>query len=187
MLMLQLKSYATDGDIARLEKALSKVTSRERDEENYTPLHYAAWGGAINLCRALVEQKAEVDARNHDDFTPLHLACRCGRLQTVQYLIQCGADFHALDRIKYTPLHMAAEANWGVTGWEGSGGKMNQNAEVCRLLLEKGADPMAVDSFSRSPLEVATHHEDIKIILKQAIQQSENAFPSSPVSFFASQ
>jgi len=171
MLTLQLKSAATDGDIDRLAKLLSKAGPNDRDEEEFTPLHFAAWGGAVGLCRYLMEQKINIDARNHDVQTPLHYAARYGRYETVLYLINAGADITALDRIKYTPLHMAAEANWGVTGWEGSGGKQNQNPEVCRLLIERGADPLALDSFNRTPLDITTNNEEIKNILKQAIQQ----------------
>jgi len=170
MLSLQLKSAATDGDIDRLAKLLSKAGPNERDEEQFTPLHFAAWGGAIGLCRYLVEQKINIDARNYDLQTPLHYAARYGRLETVRYLLNAGADISAADRIKYTPLHMAAEANWGVTGWEGSGGKKNQNPETCRLLLDQGADPLALDSFLRTPLDIATNNDEIKTMLKQAMQ-----------------
>ena len=49
MLSLQLRSAATDGDLRQLEKLLANVLLTEKDEEDYTPMHYYAWGGADAL------------------------------------------------------------------------------------------------------------------------------------------
>lgn len=55
MLSLQLRSAATDGDFAQLDKLLRKVGVTDRDEEAFTPLHYAAWAGHDQLLAKLLE------------------------------------------------------------------------------------------------------------------------------------
>ena len=56
MLSPQLRSAATDGDITTLERLLRNVPLTGRDEEDYTPLHYYAWGGATALLDAAISR-----------------------------------------------------------------------------------------------------------------------------------
>jgi len=106
MLSLQLRSAATDADESKLQRLLQNVDPAvERDEENYTALHYAAWGGlakvvdvyvnskvrgplSLSLSRSwlfLIPQKGvDVNARNDNGETPLHLAAGYGRYETVR-------------------------------------------------------------------------------------------------------
>jgi len=167
MLSLQLRSAATDGDVAKLTRLLRNVNPRERDEENSTPLHYAAWGGATALWADLIAAKADVNAVDDNGRTPLHLAAGYGRYDVTELLLARGAAVNVADKVGFTPLHQAAEGQWGVTGWEGTGGKASRHADVVRLLLASGANAALVDSFQRTPLDVAQNHE-IRQILNAA-------------------
>lgn len=64
----------------------------ESDEQDGTPLHYAAKKGFVGLAKVLVGAGANVDARNVKNMAPLHLvraprrpweACRC-QIGTIQ-------------------------------------------------------------------------------------------------------
>lgn len=181
MLSLSLRSAAVDGDRERLRKLLNKVGHHEKDEEGFTPLHYAAWAGDLSLTETLVKKSsANINAKNSSGKTPLHLACSEARLETAMFLIDSGAQINAKDNIGYTPLHVAAEASWGVTGWEGSGGKERPLPELCSMLLKRGADPSARDVFGRTPLDVSTANEQVREMLRIAIAQSNPLFFSSP-------
>jgi len=58
MLSLQLRSAATDADESKLQRLLQNVDPAvERDEENYTALHYAAWGGLAKVVDVYVNSK----------------------------------------------------------------------------------------------------------------------------------
>ncbi len=58
----------------------------------WTPLHYAASGGQLELVKVLIDQHAFIDAQSPNGTTPLMMAARMRALPVVQYLIDQGAD-----------------------------------------------------------------------------------------------
>lgn len=50
-----------------------QVSLDESDEQDGTPLHYAAKKGFVGLAKVLVGAGATVDVRNVKNMTPLHL------------------------------------------------------------------------------------------------------------------
>ena len=58
--------------------------------------------------RCLVENGAEVNAREIDLSTPLMVACYNDHIDVASYLVVNGADIHLEDRIGDTALHDAA-------------------------------------------------------------------------------
>src|SRR5688572_10268873 len=58
--------------------------------------------------RALLKQKANVNAAEADGFTALHWAAQRNDLQLVELLLAAGANAKAENRYKITPLHLAA-------------------------------------------------------------------------------
>jgi hypothetical protein len=67
-------------------------------------LGHAAAAGRTDKVRALLEQGADIDARNHLGQTPLHLAAGCGQYETAAYLLSSGADHTLEDRQARRPL-----------------------------------------------------------------------------------
>ncbi|MDT8286529.1 MAG: ankyrin repeat domain-containing protein [Elusimicrobiales bacterium] len=57
-----------------------------------TPLHSAAYFGAVDAARLLIEHGADVNARAYLGATPLHFAAGMGRTRMVQFLLEKGAD-----------------------------------------------------------------------------------------------
>ena len=96
--------------------------------------------------RALIEQKADVNAALPDGATALHWAAQADDLETVGLLIQAGANAKAKDRYGFTPLYFAAA---------------NGNASVIRKLLEAGADPNAADAGGETALMTATRSGNV--------------------------
>ncbi|HSP68348.1 MAG TPA: ankyrin repeat domain-containing protein, partial [Bryobacteraceae bacterium] len=73
--------------------------------------------------RALIQQKADLNATLPDGATALHWAANEDDLDTVSLLIQAGANVKAKDRYGFTPLYFAAT---------------NGSAAVIRRLLDAG-------------------------------------------------
>ena len=90
----------------------------------YVPLHLAAETDTESFIEPLIKKGADVHFKNSKGFTPLHAACDRGYIESAQRLIDYGADVNAVDNDGFTPILGAA---------------LSQNADLVKLLLEKGA------------------------------------------------
>jgi len=86
----------------------------------------AAKQGNREAVRALIAQKANVNAAEADGMTALHWAVRANDLQTVQMLIRAGANVNAASRYGMTPIILAAQ---------------NGDPAVVAALVKAGANP----------------------------------------------
>jgi uncharacterized protein len=108
------------------------------------PLHFAAFFGHPEACRALLERGADpgVHARGFNGVAPLNSAAAttfkpaeaCTEIAAL--LLEHGADADAAQGGGATALHSAA---------------MTRNADLARLLLDRGADPDARMDDGRTP------------------------------------
>jgi ankyrin repeat protein len=62
------------------------------DDEEWTPLHFAASKGFKEICIYLVEKNAVIDVKDSAGNTPLHLAASKGQAETVEALVFFGAN-----------------------------------------------------------------------------------------------
>ena len=106
-----------------------------------TPLHSAAMLGADDVVGLLIEKGATVDTANKRGLTPLHHAAQHGHAGVIDILLLSPtADLDAQTRNGDTALHLAAKKG---------------HADVVDLLLKAGANPLALNKFSKSPLAEA--------------------------------
>ncbi|CAG0903573.1 unnamed protein product, partial [Cyprideis torosa] len=115
---------------------------------NLTPLHMAATRETATL---LIENGAEVNARDSLDQTPLHLATRDGHHSIVDLLLAHGADPNIRDEDKQTPLQSATRRG---------------HQSIVDLLLAHGADVLATDDEGRTPLSEAKTGEVILVMIE---------------------
>jgi ankyrin repeat protein len=78
-----------------------------RNIKQFTPLHLAAQGGHLEVCRILMKARAAVDARGYSQCTPLHLAALNGHDSTSMLLVFEGADLTARLSTTHTPADIA--------------------------------------------------------------------------------
>jgi len=76
--------------------------------------------------RALLQQKANVNAPQADGATALHWAVQANDLETADLLIRAGAKVSAANREGATPLMLAS---------------INGSAAMLERLIQAGADP----------------------------------------------
>ena len=72
------------GDFDRAQELLNQREHdpNQRDLSGYTPLHYAARKGHVQLCQLLLRNKAQVDPfAGESAATPLHRACGAGHVE----------------------------------------------------------------------------------------------------------
>ena len=113
----------------------SKGAYREHDDD--TPLHLAAANGHAAVATLLIDNKADINAKNNSGYTPLHLAALNGKEAVATLLIAKGAQVNAKDKYGYTPLHWAA---------------FHGRKEVAALLIANGAQVNARDNDGKTPL-----------------------------------
>lgn len=137
-------------------------------------LHQGAFYGNLQCVQEDIEKGCDINAFDHNGLTPLMLATQSGHIEIVRFLLLCGADTHAsvgkgrvtslhlavcngshlivqllleycanvsqATSLECTPLHMAAYSG---------------DMLVARQLLQRGADPFALDASDRSVLSAA--------------------------------
>ena len=79
-------------------------------------LHLAARYGHVKNVELLVENGANMNAKNLEGFTPLHEAAKEGRKPVIEYLISKKVDLNPLDRDGYTPTDWAIQYGIGTDG-----------------------------------------------------------------------
>jgi hypothetical protein len=109
--------------------------------KEWTPLLVASYKGYTKIAAILLENGADIHARNYGTRTPLMLAAEKGHVEIVKMLIAKGVDVRtSSSHDQWTPLHMAA--------YKGQ-------TAVALILLEKGADPFVKNIQRATPLDYA--------------------------------
>ncbi|XP_049516904.1 poly [ADP-ribose] polymerase tankyrase-1 [Dermacentor silvarum] len=102
--------------------------------------HFCAGFGRRDVVEHLLQNGANVHAKDDGGLIPLHNACSFGHAEVVQLLLKHGADPNARDNWNYTPLHEAA---------------IKGKVDVCIVLLQHGADASIRNTDGKIPLDLA--------------------------------
>ena len=110
--------------------------------DGFTALHFAAFYGAPQAARLLLDAGARVDAvtRNFLENMPLHAAAAGGHSGICRLLLERGADVNAAQHGGFRPLHAAAQ---------------HGDAEMTRLFLDHGADVSLANDDGALPHDLA--------------------------------
>jgi ankyrin repeat protein len=74
------------------------------------PLHAAAAGRHLEVCRLLLGAGADVNATQHGGYTPLHEAAQSGDVELAELFLSAGADPSAVSEAGETPAETAEAA-----------------------------------------------------------------------------
>lgn len=81
---------ALHGEFDTVKKLVAK--GAEVNKTDWTPLHYAAAGGNLEIAKFLVEKHAYLDAQSPNRTTPLMMAARHRNATIARFLVDEGAD-----------------------------------------------------------------------------------------------
>ncbi|XP_029981407.1 ankyrin repeat domain-containing protein 50 [Sphaeramia orbicularis] len=181
------------------------------DNEGWTALRSASWGGHSEAVRLLLDAGADVDGCDGEGRTALRAAAWGGHDEIVLTLLDYGAHVDKADCKGRTPLIAAAymghheaveillDHNAAVNLADGDGrtalsvsalcvptaAGVKGYGEVACLLLERGADPGHRDHDGMTPLLLAAYegHDDIvELLLEAGADVDETAGPNGNVS-----
>ena len=90
---LHLAAFFGKPEIARaLLDAGAPVGTYTKNDFANQPLHAAAAGRHLEVCRVLLAAGADVNASQHGGYTPLHEAAQHGDVEMVELFLSAGAD-----------------------------------------------------------------------------------------------
>jgi hypothetical protein len=157
-------------DLDRVRSLLDRGSPVDvRDDEGRTPLMWAARQGHFDTAKLLIGCGADVNAKNNRGFVPLMSAA--SKPTIARLLLEAGAEADIKDDYRQTPLMSAVQSDC---------------VEVAKMLLEKGADPMALDMFGDSPFSYAERNgknrtlEAMKAVTQPTLSQAAQTSSKSP-------
>ena len=110
------------------------------NNENNSPLHFAALNGNVEIVQMLLDRYAEIGAVNLDGATALHYAAQSMNMEIIEMLLSRGANVNAADINMITPVHLAVA---------------NNSKEITTLLLSRGANVDGKGNNPRTPQRIA--------------------------------
>lgn len=140
---------AINGDLTTIRTLVADDPAlvHAENEDDETPLFYAAYGGHTDVVKYLLDKGANPNAVSATGETALHFAAYAGHNEIVRMLVESEADVGAVNIEKNTPLHYAA---------------LNGTTETARLLVKYGAELNARNHYGYTPrdrAEVSGHEE----------------------------
>jgi ankyrin repeat protein len=80
------------------------------NKTGWTPLHYAATSGSVEIMQMLLDENAYIDAESPNGTTPLMMAARYGTPQAAKFLLNAGADPTPKNQVGMTAADFANSA-----------------------------------------------------------------------------
>jgi ankyrin repeat protein len=137
-----------NNDFASLHGLIKTSDVNAKDKHGSTPLMYSAAFGSLESMQALLDAKADVNAKNAFDATALMWGA--GDLKKVRLLLDKGADVNARSKPGRSAMLIACT--------------QSGTSEIVKLFLQKGADFSTPDSRGITPLLAATLANDTETI-----------------------
>ena len=78
-----------------------------KDLDGVTPLHQAAKGGHLQICRAIIEKLVDKNPKCNVGMTPLHYAAERGRVGVYQLIIKHVGDKNPKNDAGLTPIDIS--------------------------------------------------------------------------------
>ncbi|MEQ2194518.1 hypothetical protein XENOCAPTIV_030365, partial [Xenoophorus captivus] len=190
--------------LAELLLGRRRTNVNAKDEDQYTPLHWAAQNGDEAMTRLLLDRGATINETDGQGRTPAHVACQHGQENVIRVLLSRNADVQIKGKNNWTALHFAAwQGHLGIVKLLVKQAGANVDSQttdgrtalhlasqrgqyrVARILIELGADVHVTSSELNTALHVAAetgHTSTSRLLIKhQADVNLQNAQGLAPL------
>ncbi len=137
-------------DKETLEKKIIKIDAMTQEEREYNFFGDVEMDWELEVLECYLERGVSVNYRTPSGNSVLLESASSSRLENVKYFLSKGADVNAIDKYHCSPLRYAS---------------LFGDHEICKLLIDAGADIEHMDDEDNSILATA---------LKRAKQQPQN-------------
>ena len=144
---------AKNGDVETVKILLQQnhlLINNRSKEKNYSLLHSAFIGENVDLIKHLINEGADVNAKDSENYSVLNRACVYGMTEIVSILIDKGAEVQNDFNVFGThPVHFSA---------------YNGYVDITKLLLQNGADVNIPNKWGITPLHFAAYRDNASMI-----------------------
>lgn len=126
----------------------------ERPSDKDQALISAAVGGRVDEVKCLLDQSANINAKDKEGTTALVRASQLGHIEVVTLLLARGADVEAADKRGWTALVWAIQFG---------------HSELVRLFLAEGANVNTKDERGWTPLTIASQESNLRMRLAERV------------------
>jgi ankyrin repeat protein/L-ascorbate metabolism protein UlaG (beta-lactamase superfamily) len=147
----EIHDAAFKGDLAKVRELLADDPSliNTKDQNEKTPLHWAAAGRHLKLAKYLITRGADFKTPRLEGYALLHEAAGSQATEIVNLFLKKGIAVDLKTDFGATPLHYAA---------------MSGPAATVSLLINRGADVNAVSENGWWPLDLAVKRGRLEVV-----------------------
>jgi ankyrin repeat protein len=150
---------AIDSGSAQVVRVLLAAGAKVVQRKNNNMLESAARRNAVDVLDLLLRAGAKVDVVDEVGNTPLIGAAEKGHLEVVRRLLAAGANVNHRNKYGESALTRGATLGISITEYEDARQRNDpvfaRKMEVCRAMLDAGADVNALDDAGQGPLAMA--------------------------------
>lgn len=131
----------------------AKLKVNKRDSYGETPFTQALSSKKVDLVKAMLACKPELNKKSNEGWYPLHTAAYYGPAEVVDLLVKSGADVNAIGNFDgWTPLQMAIGAH-------------KDGIPMVKALLANGADKKIKSASGKTAYDMAKEDPELKELL----------------------
>jgi ankyrin repeat protein len=132
---------------------------RAADNDKMTALHYVAGTSDVSIASALIQNGADIEAKDKRQNTPLILASKRGQLKMIEFLVNAGAMVNAINQDNENALHAA-----GFLGY----------IDIMEYLVARGCNVNQNGADHQTPLEILKEYHNDNPQVQKLLHQIEN-------------